>query len=84
MPKKGMEERKARSQLIFTMLMFGTIGTLSRFIDMPSSVICLGRAFFGVLTILLMLALRGQKLDRPAIHRNIGWLLHCEAACFYV
>jgi len=57
------------------MLMFGTIGTLSRYIDMPSSVICLGRAFFGVLTILAMLALRGQKLDREAIRRNIGWLL---------
>ena len=56
------------------MLLFGTIGTLSRFIDMPSSVIALGRAFFSVLTIILVLSLRGQKLDREAIRRNIGWL----------
>ena len=69
-----MEEKKARSELIFTMLLFGTIGTLTRFIDMPSSVIALGRAFFSVLTIILVLGLRGQKLDREAIRRNIGWL----------
>ena len=69
-----MDERKARLQLIFTMLLFGTIGTLSRFIDMPSSVIALGRAFFSVLTIILILALRRQKLDWYDIKRNIGWL----------
>jgi len=69
-----MDERKARLQLIFTMLLFGTIGTLSRYIDMPSSVIALGRAFFSVLTIILILALRKQKLDWDDIKRNIGWL----------
>ncbi len=69
-----MDERKARLQLIFTMLLFGTIGTLSRYIDMPSSVIALGRAFFSVLTIILILALRRQKLDWNDIKRNIGWL----------
>lgn len=69
-----MEERKARLQLILTMMLFGTIGTLTRFIDMPSSVIALGRAFFSVLTIAFVLGLRGQGLDREAIRRNIGWL----------
>ena len=69
-----MDERKARLQHIYTMLLFGTIGTLSRFIDMPSSVIALGRAFFSVLTIILILALRRQKLDWDDIKRNIGWL----------
>ena len=64
----------ARLQLIFTMLLFGTIGTLSRYIDMPSSMICLGRAFFGVIIILAVLALRGQRLDTEAIRRNAGWL----------
>lgn len=69
-----MSERRDRLQLIFTMLLFGTIGTLTRFIDMPSSVIALGRAFFSVLTIALVLGVRGQKPDREAIKRNIGWL----------
>ena len=65
----------ARLQLIFTMLLFGTIGTLSRYINMPSSIICLGRAFFGVITILILLTARKEKPDREAIMRNKWWLL---------
>ena len=66
---------RSRLQLIFTMLLFGTIGTLSRFINMPSSIICLGRAFFGVITILILLTVRKEKPDAEAIRRNIWWLL---------
>ncbi len=65
----------ARLQLIFTMLLFGTIGTLSRYINMPSSIICLGRAFFGVITILILLTARKEKPDTEAIRRNFLWLL---------
>ena len=65
----------ARLQLIFTMLLFGTIGTLSRYINMPSSIICLGRAFFGVITIPILLTARKEKPDREAIMRNKWWLL---------
>lgn len=65
----------ARLQLIFSMLLFGTIGALSRFINMPSSIICLGRAFFGVITILILLAARKERPDTEAIRRNIGWLI---------
>ena len=43
---------KDKLNLLFSMMLFGTIGTLSRFINMPSGVICLGRAFFGVIIIL--------------------------------
>ena len=68
------QERTARAQLIFTMLLFGTIGTLSRYIAMPSSIICFGRAFFGVLTIIIYLAVRRVRPDGEAIRRNIGWL----------
>jgi len=56
-------------------MLFGTIGTLSRFIDMPSSIICLGRAFFAAVTILLFLAIRKERLDGEAIKRNISWLI---------
>ena len=77
------DEGHPRAQLIFTMMLFGTIGTLSRFIDMPSSIICLGRAFFGVLIILAILALRGERPDAEAIKRNIGWLcLSSVLMCF--
>ena len=71
-----MDNRNSeRLQLIFSMMLFGTIGTLSRYINMPSSIICLGRAFFGVITILILLAVRRERPDQEAIRRNIGWLL---------
>lgn len=74
---------KAKLQLIFTMLLFGTIGTLSRFIVMPSSIICLGRAFLGFVTIVIILTIKKSKPDYEAIRRNFGWLLLSSAfMCF--
>ena len=57
------------------MLLFGTIGTLSRVIDMPSSIICFGRALFGALVILILIPMRNGRFDTEAIRRNAGWLL---------
>ena len=70
-----MNESRDKLQLILTMMLFGTIGTLSRYINMPSSIICFGRAFFGVIIILVIITLRREKPDYAAIKRNIGWLL---------
>ena len=70
----------ARLQLIFTMLLFGTIGTLSRYINMPSSIICLGRAFFGVITILILLAARKEKPDREGLLLS-STLMCCNWIC---
>ena len=67
-------DSRAKINLLFTIMLFGTIGTLSRFINMPSSVICLGRAFFGVIIILAVITLRRERPDYEAIKRNIGWL----------
>lgn len=70
-----MSDGRAKFNLLFTMLLFGTIGTLSRFINMPSGVICLGRAFFGVIIIIAVITLRREKPDCEAIRRNAGWLI---------
>lgn len=64
-----------RLQLILSMMLFGTIGTLSRYIDMPSSIICLGRAFFGALIIAIIIPVRKGRFDKEAIRRNAGWLM---------
>lgn len=66
---------RAKMQLLFTLLLFGTIGTLSRYINMPSSIICFGRALFGALTIPVLLVARREKPDKEAIGRNKWWLL---------
>ena len=67
-------DSRAKLNLLFTIMLFGTIGTLSRFINMPSSVICLGRAFFGVIIILAVITFHRERPDYEAIKRNIGWL----------
>lgn len=75
-----MNTKTAKLELIFTMLMFGTIGTLSRFIDAPSSVICLGRAALGVVMIAVILLITHRAPDTEAVRRNILWL--CLSSLF--
>lgn len=70
-----MDRNSPRLQLIISMLIFGTIGVLTRFINMPSSIICLGRAFFGALVILIIIPVRKGRFDTEAIRRNAGWLM---------
>ena len=53
-------DSRAKINLLFTIMLFGTIGTLSRFINMPSGVICLGRAFFFFFFILAFISLRSE------------------------
>lgn len=62
---------KDKLQLLIVCMLFGTIGTLSRFIDMPSSVICFGRAALGAITIAIILKLRKQRIDWKAIRSNL-------------
>lgn len=69
-----MNDGRTKLQLLFTMMLFGTIGTLSRFINMPSSFICFARAFLGVIIIIAVVSMRKEKFDFEAIKRNIGWL----------
>jgi len=70
-----MGDKQARLQFLLIMILYGTIGTLSRFIDMPSSIICLGRAALAVFMITLILAARKEAPCKPAIRRNARWLL---------
>lgn len=70
-----MTNKNARLSLVLTMMLFGTIGTISRFIDMPSSIICLGRAAVAVTVILLILSLQKERINTESIKRNIGWLI---------
>lgn len=65
-----MSNTSARVQLLIISLLFGTIGTFSRFIDLPSSVICFGRASLAVISIVVILLLKKQKVDWVAIKRN--------------
>lgn len=88
------QERKGRLALIGSMCIFGTIGILRKYIDLPSSVIALVRGAVGVVFLLCLVGLTGKKMDRRAIRGNLwililsgvfigfNWILLFEAYCY--
>lgn len=62
--------------MIFTLVLFGTIGTVSRYIDIPTSVLCAIRAFIGAAVLVLYInAVLGRRTDTKAVHRNLRLLV---------
>ena len=64
-----------RSQLILSMLIFGTIGVVRRYIPFPSSVVALARAVIGLCFLLLIRAIRHEPINRAAVKANLPKLL---------
>jgi len=64
----------AMAKLISSMLIFGSIGLLVRYIPVPSSVVAFVRAFVGVIFLLIVLMVKGTKLSLPAIKNNLVYL----------
>lgn len=69
------DRNKSRWMLISSMLIFGTIGVFRRYIPLPSSVLAMARGWIGMAFLLVVVRLKGQKLDRKAIGRNVPCLL---------
>ena len=88
---KNKGQLAAVMEITASMLIFGTIGIVRRYIPLPSSVIALVRGIVGSLFILVIFAVKKQKLDIKAIKRNfallafsgafigINWILLFEA-----
>lgn len=61
------------------MCIFGTIGILRRSLPVPSGFLAMLRGLLGTLSLLLLVRLRGEKLDRSAIRANL-WRLCISGA----
>lgn len=68
------KERLAKGMLIGAMAIFGTIGIFRKYIPLSSGLVALVRGVVGVLFLLLVLAVRREKLSLFAIRKNL-WLL---------
>jgi len=66
---------KNRLALISSMVIFGTIGLLRKYIDLPSSIIALARAIIGTGFLLALLLLKRQKPEAASIRKNLPALL---------
>lgn len=65
----------ARTSLIISMVIFGTLGIFVNYIPLPSVTIVMVRAIVGTLFVAAMMAVKGQRLDFPALKRNGKLLL---------
>ena len=88
------QERRSRFALIGSMCIFGTIGILRKYIDLPSSVIAMVRGAVGVVFLLCLVGVTGKKMSRRAVRENLwllilsgvfigfNWILLFEAYCY--
>ena len=70
-----MKKLSPRTQIVLSMLIFGTIGLFRRWIPFPSSVVALARSVIGLLFLLAVRALRHDPVDRAAVKKNLRRLL---------
>ncbi len=68
-----------RLKYVAAVILYGTIGTFLRFVDLPSEVVALGRGVIGSLFLFFFLALKprrdgGEDLP-PVLRANAKWLL---------
>ncbi len=66
--------------LITSMCIFGTIGILRRYSDLPSSFIALARAIIGTGFLVALITVTKKPMDIPVIKRNLIWLILSSAA----
>lgn len=71
---------RARGALILSMLIFGTIGVLRRYIPLPSGALAFFRGATGAVFLWCFTRLRGGRLDRAAVKANLAML--CVSGAF--
>jgi len=74
------QNSSARISLIVAMCIFGSIGLVRKYIDLPSSIIALSRAAIGTLFLLGLMGVRRQKLNVSQLKENAALLLFSGAA----
>lgn len=74
-----MEMKKEKWMLLASMVIFGTIGLLRRYIPYSSGFVALVRGLVGAIFLLAVVLLRGEKPDFAAIRKN-GLLLALSGA----
>ena len=65
----------AKIKVFASMFIFGTIGVFVRFISLPSEVVAFARGVIGSIFLLLVVLIRGGKLDWTQIRKNLLWLI---------
>ena len=75
-----METNAARSRLLLSVVIFGTIGIFRRYLPVPSGFLAMGRGLIGALFLTLYLRLRHIRPDWTLLRANAARLLLSGAA----
>ena len=62
--------KTAKLAFLSAILIYGTLGVFVRYAGQPSALVALARSSIGTLFLLLLLAVKRQKIDFAAIRRN--------------
>ena len=65
----------ARLILILCMIIFGSIGIMVRYINMPSSVIALFRSSIGAALLIVIMLIKRENIDKQAMKDGLLWLI---------
>ncbi len=69
-------DKTALLKLVFTMVLFGTIGIFVRYITFPSSLVALVRGIIGTIFLLIVVVgVKRQKIDVKAVKKNLLLLI---------
>ncbi|MBR4080174.1 MAG: DMT family transporter [Clostridia bacterium] len=74
------ERRAAMAQLIASMTIFGTIGVFVRYVPLPSAAIAFVRGLIGCLCLLILVYMKGDRIDGTAVRRHLPVLVLSGAA----
>lgn len=70
-----MTTNAAKLRMTAAMFIFGTIGLFVRWIPLPSSVIALARGSIGMVFLLMVMAMKKERISKDAVRKNLFWLL---------
>lgn len=73
-------EKSSRFVMILSMVIFGTIGILRRYIPYSSSLVAMVRGIIGSIFLLLVILLSKKSFDKSAIRSNLLLLIFSGAA----
>ncbi len=78
--KELINSGNAKLMMIIAMSLFGTLGVSTYFIDLPASVIVVGRGLIGASFLLILIRFSGSKLSKDDIYGNMFTLI-CSGVC---
>ena len=70
MPDRAMDLNRERGKYIIAVVLYGTIGTFLRYVNLPSELVAMCRGAIGSVFILLYLRLRRRQMNWDVIRRS--------------